>query len=151
MNTPTQSLSFSNAAADAFGKAIALRLSNDSEALPHAVSERLKATRALAVAHRKITSTQQTAPAKAAAPVSVSGSVWAWQFGNHADGWLRRLAALLPLLVLLAGLVSIGLWQNEKRALEVAEVDVELLTDELPPQAFTDPGFAQFLRVHSAH
>jgi hypothetical protein len=29
----------------------------------------------------------------------------------------------------------------------LAEVDVALLTDELPPAAFADPGFLQFLKT----
>ena len=29
---------------------------------------------------------------------------------------------------------------------EVAEVDAAILTDDLPPSAYTDPGFAQFLK-----
>ena len=30
---------------------------------------------------------------------------------------------------------------------EVAEVDAALLTDDLPPAAFSDPGFVQFLKT----
>ncbi|MGI9133334.1 MAG: DUF3619 family protein, partial [Rhodoferax sp.] len=56
-----------------------------------------------------------------------------------------RFASLLPLLALIAGLLTIGFLQDQRRAREVAEVDAELLTDELPPSAYTDPGFAQFL------
>jgi hypothetical protein len=37
--------------------------------------------------------------------------------------------------------------QNEDRARELAEVDVALLTDDLPPAAFSDPGFLQFLKT----
>jgi hypothetical protein len=37
---------------------------------------------------------------------------------------------------------------EEKRSNELAEIDVEILTGELPPAAYTDPGFAQFLRVN---
>ncbi|MBC7727039.1 MAG: DUF3619 family protein, partial [Microbacteriaceae bacterium] len=36
--------------------------------------------------------------------------------------------------------------QNDHRASEVAEVDAAILTDDLPPSAYADPGFAQFLR-----
>jgi hypothetical protein len=36
------------------------------------------------------------------------------------------------------------------RASEIAAVDAELLTDELPPAAYTDPGFLQFLRSNNA-
>ena len=39
---------------------------------------------------------------------------------------------------------------DEYRANEVAEVDAALLTDDLPPQAYTDPGFLHFLKLQSA-
>jgi hypothetical protein len=32
------------------------------------------------------------------------------------------------------------------RASEIADVDAELLTSELPTTAYTDPGFAQYLK-----
>ena len=57
------------------------------------------------------------------------------------------MASLFPLLALLVGLLAINVIQDERRAFEIAEVDAELLTDDLPPDAYTDPGFAQFLRV----
>jgi hypothetical protein len=43
-------------------------------------------------------------------------------------------------------LVGIGALQDQERAFELAEVDAEILTSELPPTAFTDPGFLQFLK-----
>jgi hypothetical protein len=39
--------------------------------------------------------------------------------------------------------------QKEDRANELAEVDTALLTDDLPPSAYADPGFVQFLRAGS--
>jgi hypothetical protein len=51
------------------------------------------------------------------------------------------------LVVLLAGLVGIGVLQENQRAEELAEVDTAILTDELPPNAYTDAGFAQFLKA----
>jgi hypothetical protein len=36
--------------------------------------------------------------------------------------------------------------ENDRRASEVAEVDAALLTDDLPPAAYADPGFIQFLK-----
>jgi len=42
--------------------------------------------------------------------------------------------------------VTIHVIQNERRASEVAEVDAAILTDELPPAAYADPGFVQFLK-----
>jgi hypothetical protein len=45
-----------------------------------------------------------------------------------------------------AGLFTISTWQEEHSAREMADVDAALLTDALPPAAYTDPGFAQFLK-----
>jgi hypothetical protein len=129
---------------DALGKAIALRLSEGEDNLSHDISERLKAARAQAVAKRKIVSVQ----AVAASSLSFSGREAALQLGGQDGGWLNRIASLLPLLALLAGLVSIAVLQDDDRTRELAEVDAELLTDDLPPAAFTDPGFVQYLRVN---
>jgi hypothetical protein len=66
--------------------------------------------------------------------------------GDHFNMW-SRMASWFPLLALLIGLLAINVIQDERRAYEIAEVDAELLTDDLPPDAYTDPGFAQFLRT----
>jgi hypothetical protein len=49
-------------------------------------------------------------------------------------------------LVLLFGLASIYMFQNEYRTNEIASLDAELLIDDLPPDAYTDPGFLVFLK-----
>ncbi len=131
--------------ADAFGTAIATRLSEGSEGLPHDISERLKVARTRAIANRKIVSLQ------VANNVSVSAGELALHLGGREDGLWNRIASLLPLVALVAGLISIAVLQDELRAREVAEVDSELLTDELPPSAFVDPGFAQYLRVNQSN
>ena len=130
---------------DGFGRAVARRLSEGTEGLPHDINERLKVARAQAIAKRKIVSVQ------VAAAASVSGGEAALQFGGNEEGWWNRIASFLPLLALVAGLISIAALQDDVRTREVAEVDAELLTDDLPPAAFTDPGFAQYLRVNQAH
>ena len=53
----------------------------------------------------------------------------------------------MPLLALVFGLIAINIIQDDNRANELAEIDAELLTDDLPPAAFTDPGFTQFLKI----
>jgi hypothetical protein len=141
----TQAINSYQPRADAFGKAIAARLSEGAEDLPHDISERLKAARAQALSKRKIASTQ------IAQVGSVSGGEMALQFGGHEDGFWSRMVALLPLLALVAGLVFITVSQDELRAQELAEVDAELLTDELPPSAYVDPGFAQYLRANQSN
>jgi hypothetical protein len=49
-------------------------------------------------------------------------------------------------LVLASGLLVIDSLQDEQRVLELADVDSALLTDDLPPAAYLDVGFAQFLK-----
>ena len=58
----------------------------------------------------------------------------------------NRIASALPLIALAAGLILIHAIENDRRASEVAEVDAALLTDDLPPSAYADPGFVQFLK-----
>jgi hypothetical protein len=130
---------------DALGKMIAARLSEGAETLPHDVSERLKVARAQALAKRKIVNLQTSGD------ITVSGGELALNLGGREDGLWNRIASFLPLLALVAGLISIGVLQDELRASEVAEVDTELLTDELPPSAYVDPGFAQYLRVNQSN
>ena len=127
---------------DDLGHAITSRLDDAARQLPHDVSERLKVARILALEKRRQTQLRL-------APTIVTvGSSMALQIGDGLRGKWRLLGAWLPLLVLVAGLVTIDLVQDDFRAQEIAEVDVQLLTDDLPPDAFTDPGFAQFLRLN---
>lgn len=126
-----------------FGRAVAARLAAGSQELPHDIAERLRAGRMQALARRKVVQVR-TAPVPAAAVAGVSGGT-AW-LGGGDGGWWTRVASVLPLLALVAGLVTISVWQDEDRTAELADVDAALLTDELPPAAYTDPGFAQFLK-----
>jgi hypothetical protein len=61
-------------------------------------------------------------------------------------GWVGRLGTLLALCLLVVGMLGISEIQNELRARELAQVDLALLLDDLPPAAFSDPGFIQFLK-----
>lgn len=128
---------------DEFGRRLARRLTIGADQLPHEVSERLRAARVQALAKRQRVSLQL-----APAPIAQSGG--AASLGAPDDegaGWGRRIASVLPLLALLAGLVTISVVQSERRASELAEVDAALLTDTLPPAAYSDPGFLQFMKT----
>jgi hypothetical protein len=52
----------------------------------------------------------------------------------------------LPLIALVAGLAIIQNIMDEDRANELAEIDSAMLVDDLPPTAYADPGFLQFLK-----
>lgn len=124
-----------------FGLRVAARLDESSAGLPYEVTERLRAARMQAVARRKATRTA-TAPAV----LSASSGSAVLGFGDEGVPWFQRIAAVIPLVVLVAGLVAISAVQGENRARELAEVDAALLTDDLPPAAYADPGFAQYLK-----
>ena len=125
---------------DRRGLKLASFLTLSANELPHDVSERLRVARIQALSQRKLATA-------GFAQVSLTGGGAALNWGGDEGlGWLGRLGSVLPLVALVAGLLFINAEQNDDRARELAEVDVALLTDELPPAAFADPGFLQFLK-----
>lgn len=128
-------------AADLFGRKVAARLSGGTAELPYEVKERLRAARVRALAQRK-----RVQPLLAPRVVAAGGAA-ALGFGDDGPSLGQRIASALPILVLAAGLVLIHSIHNDYRASELAEVDAQLLTDDLPPAAYADPGFVQFLKL----
>jgi hypothetical protein len=121
---------------DQFGRRVALRLNGGMDELPYEIRERLRAARVRALQVRK---------QPEVAPVVVGrGAGATLALGERS--WFNRVASVLPLLVLAAGLVLIHTFLTDRRASELAEVDAALLTDDLPPAAYADPGFVQFLK-----
>jgi hypothetical protein len=56
------------------------------------------------------------------------------------------MASALPLVLLVGGLVLIQERQYQQQIETAAEIDTALLSDNLPPDAYSDPGFVEFLR-----
>ena len=127
-----------------YARHITQRLTASTGELPYDISERLRAARMQALAKRKVLSLQ-TAPA-----VATSGNSATLTLGGGGGGgfslW-RQIASALPLIALVAGLVAINIIQDDDRLSELAEVDAAMLTDDLPPDAYADPGFVQFLKT----
>lgn len=118
-------------------------LSAGTADLPYDISERLRAARMQAIAKRKI-ATFQTA----GGVFNIGGGSAAMSWGTpDGFGWWGRIGSVMPLIALVVGLLTINSVQNDNRAQEIAEVDAALLTDALPPAAFSDPGFVQFLKT----
>lgn len=127
---------------DEFGLRIAAQLNSASLDLPHDIAERLRAARTRAVAARLIPQTRlQTSQ-----PTITQNGVGLLHFGDEGLNIWSRLASFLPLIALIAGLALIQNIMDDDRANELAEVDAALLIDDLPPSAYADPGFLQFLK-----
>lgn len=127
---------------DRLGRALAARLSDSTDDLPNDISERLKAARMQALAKRKVVKLQT------ATAVQTHGGAATLSLGEDGGNSIwNRLGSLVPLLVLIVGLLAIAVLQEQQFAKEVADVDVELLADELPPAAYTDSGFVHFLNA----
>ena len=116
-------------------------LTQAAESLPHDVSERLRVARQQALARAR----EVRLAVPAAATVSGVSASGALTLSGFWPRW-QRAASLLPLLVLLGGLFAIDQWVTREQVLTAAEIDAQLLSDDLPPAAYTDPGFAEYLR-----
>ena len=132
-----------------FASKVVARLAQGANDVPHDISERLRVARMQALAQRKkpqIQSQLATAPS-----IQMSGNAAVFGLGgglgDEKFSIFNRLASFLPILALLIGLIAVNNMQNDDRASELAEVDSALLTDDLPPAAYVDPGFTHFLKV----
>ncbi|HKX94558.1 MAG TPA: DUF3619 family protein [Methylibium sp.] len=114
---------------------VAARLSERSDELPHDIGERLRFAREQALARARTAR-------EAASSSSHSGGA-----AVLGGGWWPRLAAALPVLALAAALVLVQTEQQDEQLRTAVETDAALLADDLPPSAYTDPGFAEFLKA----
>lgn len=142
MNTPqTPSAAL---AQDRFARRIAALLTESTGELPHDISERLRVARLQALTKRKkVALVHHTAPA--VVQLGADAALGGWQ--SEGGNWWRSLMALVPAIGLVVGLVMINIAQDEHSTAEIAEVDAALLTDDLPPSAYADSGFVQFLKM----
>ncbi len=119
-------------------------LVESAQALPYDLSERLRVAREGALARAR--SVRRQAAAGAAGGRGIVGvSRGAAVLGGQAPWW-QRAASVLPLVLLICGLVMVDRVATLEQVHAAAEIDAQLLADDLPPAAYSDPGFAEFLR-----
>lgn len=121
---------------------ITARLNERAEQLPHDIGERLRVARQQALDRAR--ALRKLSPAPAADGYNQRNG--ALTIAGGPPWWLRA-ASLLPLAMLVAGLILIQHRYTEQQIQAAAEIDAALLTDDLPPQAYSDPGFAEFLKT----
>jgi Protein of unknown function (DUF3619) len=159
--TPAQA----EALAARFALKLTARLDEGTQDLGHDIGERLRIARMQAVAAARAATVAQPVMAPTSPTASVSQPAWQTSsasagspgFGRDADhgrrlddgptGWGWRMASALPILALLAGLWGINWWHKHQQVEAAADIDMALLADDLPPSAYTDPGFEEFLRT----
>jgi len=123
-----------------FGLRVAARLSEHAQDLSPDVSERLRFAREQALERARAT---RTAQATVRVGVTRGGAAI---LGGPSRWWVT-LGSVLPVIALAAGLMLIQRWQDNAQVSVAAEVDAALLSDDLPPGAYSDAGFAEFLKT----
>ncbi|HUG78860.1 MAG TPA: DUF3619 family protein [Burkholderiales bacterium] len=119
-----------------FGNRIRQILDQEAPLDPR-IAERLAAARRAALERQRL----EPAPALR----------WVDNVLGRVEGWGgRSLRILVPLALLLAGAVAIYAWQQNQRLAELEEIDAQLLSDELPIDAYLDRGFQSWLKKRAA-
>jgi hypothetical protein len=109
------------------------QLLNQGTDVDAATAERLRAARELAL------SRQRPEPAPAVR--------WADNVLGTLGGWSGvSLRLLLPAAILVAAVATLYSWQQTQSVAEGEEIDAELLSDELPIDAYLDRGFQDWLK-----
>jgi hypothetical protein len=102
----------------------------------HDIDQRLRVARELALSRaRHVTAAATQVHRVGQGVVALGGTPW----------WLR-MASVAPLVVLALGLMLIQRIDDREQIAAAAEIDAILLADELPPRAYSDPGFGEYLR-----
>jgi Protein of unknown function (DUF3619) len=127
-----------------FGWKVAAALDEQVTGLPADIQTRLRFAREQALSRAKVSQTA-TAPAPSVQPNGRGAAILGGGKGT-SEGWWMRLGVIVPVVVLVMGLVWIDRQHTRAQIEAAAEVDAELLADDLPPEAYSDPGFAEFLR-----
>ena len=141
MNNSQTSATATTADMDLWGRNLAAQLDVASQDLGHDIGERLRVARQMALKSRPMPQRLM----RHALAVQANGTLT----GQPDEGlnlW-RILVSALPLLALVSGLMFIQTLQKDLAETDIASLDSALLLDELPPDAYTDPGFVQFLKI----
>jgi len=127
-----------------FALGIAARLSEGAQQAPRDIAERLRFAREQALQRGRAARSPALLPTALAVP---NGGPALVMHGPRSTPWWLRLASVLPLCALVAGLLLIQESNTRAQISAAAEVDAALLSDDLPPTAYADPGFGEFLKT----
>lgn len=114
-------------------------LNENLENLPAPAIERLALARNIAITRKK-----KDAPTQILAAHNVIAG-HSGNFFSERFSWISRMGVALPLFALIVGLIGIYQVEQQDRINETAEMDADVLSDELPLSAYLDQGFNAYL------
>ena len=129
---------------DRIGSAVREYLDGSTAHLPSRITDRLYHARLSAMAARKqefVPQLERVLRPQLAFNQGMNGS-------QPSSPW-SRLSWFAPFIVLAMGLLAISEWQQDARINDIAAVDIALLSDDVPPDAYMDSGFLAFLKLSS--
>lgn len=135
-----------------FASRIRQALDESADGISYKASLRLERARHMAVARAR-DGVARTQPAVAVAPalqLATAGGGPLPSEGGGLWGWLRSAGLVAPLFVLVAGFVGIHEWHHRSFINELADIDLAVLLDEAPLDAYADRGFGTMLERRAA-
>lgn len=131
-----------------FAEQIRLALEESAERLPYRTTYRLQSARMAALARM---AEPRDVPEQALALPSASGGGTLTLGGGPSRtrtpaGWGRLAMGLLSALVVAGGLYAISEWTDMDMADEAADIDLAVLTDDVPISAYADRGFGVYIK-----
>lgn len=123
-----------------FARQVCRSLELGTRELDPTITERLRAARERALAHRLIAVSPVIATAGGGAVMHLGG-----------EDKQHPVRTFLAILALLLGVLFAYYWNAFEQASENEEIDSALLAEELPPNAYLDRGFQAWLEKHSSN
>jgi len=118
-------------------------LDQSADNLPENTAKRLSSARKIALSRKKQESEQV-----AFAPRMANTETGHARHISHFDNltvWAGRMGVLIPLVFMIVGLMGLYRYEQREHIIETANIDAEVLTDDLPLSAYLDHGFNAFL------
>lgn len=117
-------------------------LNENLDTLPTSTLDKLASARKIAISRKK-----KESPLLAFVPRALLAGNAGSFFGERLS-WLARMGVAVPLIVLalgLTGIYHIYQFEQQRRISDTADIDAEVLADELPLSAYLDHGFNAYL------
>lgn len=143
-----QNTSYTSGGIDAlqarFALRVAGRLNESTRDLPHNVTERLRFGREKALERARLV---RRAEAAVGTHVVGGGSAAMVLGGGPGSQRWFKWASVLPIVALVGGFLLIEHVHQKSQIAAAVEIDAALLADDVPPAAYSDPGFVEFLKA----